>query len=193
MEIVSNLAACLLLVSIFGCVSCDFERRMRHHHPNHHSVQDVASVRMTSPTKTNNVSGFLALSQTQYGVKLVGYIIGLTPGKHGMHVHTFGDVTTDGCTSTGSHYNPHNATHGGPPNGIDKRHVGDLGNVVADENGVALVRIFDRVISLSGPQSIANRAIVVHANEDDLTPNANPGPRLACGTILKTKKVTRYH
>ncbi|GBL73650.1 hypothetical protein AVEN_16075-1, partial [Araneus ventricosus] len=33
--------------------------------------------------------------------------------KHGFHVHTSGDMS-NGCQSTGSHYNPKNANHGGP-------------------------------------------------------------------------------
>ena len=36
--------------------------------------------------------------------KLTGRILGLTPGKHGMHIHQLGD-TTNGCLSTGGSRN----------------------------------------------------------------------------------------
>ncbi|XP_043556649.1 superoxide dismutase [Cu-Zn]-like isoform X2 [Chiloscyllium plagiosum] len=86
-----------------------------------------------------------------------GEITGLTPGKHGFHVHTFGDISK-GCGSAGPHYNPCNETHGAPED--KKRHVGDLGNIEADENGVACVEMEDRLIRLAGKYSVIGRTLV---------------------------------
>uniref|UniRef100_A0A0E0KAK9 superoxide dismutase n=1 Tax=Oryza punctata TaxID=4537 RepID=A0A0E0KAK9_ORYPU len=94
-----------------------------------------------------------------------GRVTGLAPGLHGFHIHSFGD-TTNGCNSTGPHFNPHNKSHGAPSD--DERHVGDLGNIVANKDGVADIFIKDLQISLSGPHSILGRAVVVHADSDDL-------------------------
>lgn len=44
-------------------------------------------------------------------------------------IFQFGDLS-NGCLSAGSHFNPDNAAHGG--NDASVRHVGDLGNIVAD-------------------------------------------------------------
>jgi Cu-Zn family superoxide dismutase len=63
----------------------------------------------------------------------------------------FGDLSK-GCNSTGSHYNPFNKTHGAPKD--RNRHVGDLGNIKADKNGVAKLNFHDKVIKLSGQYSI---------------------------------------
>ncbi|XP_074603888.1 superoxide dismutase [Cu-Zn]-like [Brevipalpus obovatus] len=125
-------------------------------------------------------------------VTLTGQITGLKPGLHGFHVHEFGD-NTNGCMSTGAHFNPHTKEHGAPED--DNRHVGDLGNVTADANGVANVNITDCKISLTGPMSIIGRAVVVHADPDDLgkgghelsKTTGNAGGRQACGVIGLTK------
>jgi Cu-Zn family superoxide dismutase len=73
--------------------------------------------------------------------------------------------------------------HGGP--GDEKRHVGDLGNIQADAEGKALIHIRDKVISLSGRNSIIGRALVVHGKADDLKsqPSGDAGDRVACGVI----------
>ena len=41
------------------------------------------------------------------------------------------------------------------------RHVGDLGNLVAGDEGVAKVDITDKQVSLTGPHSVIGRTMVV--------------------------------
>ena len=64
---------------------------------------------------------------------------------------TFGDLT-NGCNSTGLHYNPLNVTHGGL--GDNEGHVGDLGNIQADDQGVAHINITSKKIRLDGRFSV---------------------------------------
>ncbi|KAG6778299.1 hypothetical protein POTOM_018156 [Populus tomentosa] len=115
---------------------------------------------------TSSVEGVVTLSQEDDGPTTVNVrITGLTPGPHGFHLHEFGD-TTNGCMSTGAHFNPKNLTHGAPEDEI--RHAGDLGNIVANADGVAEATIVDSQIPLSGPNAVIGRALVVHELEDDL-------------------------
>lgn len=48
------------------------------------------------------------------------------------------------------------------------RHVGDLGNVIAEADGVAHIDMTDKLATLHGQNSIVGRSLVVHAGEDDL-------------------------
>lgn len=113
---------------------------------------------------------------------------GLTPGLHGFHIHEFADFS-DGCKSAGPHYNPFGKSHGAPED--EERHVGDLGNIVANEAGVAEGTIVDRLIKLSGEYTVVGRSVMVHADPDDLgkgghelsLTTGNAGARVACGEI----------
>ncbi|GAM25432.1 hypothetical protein SAMD00019534_086070 [Acytostelium subglobosum LB1] len=121
-------------------------------------------------------------------VVLTFEITGLKTGPHGFHIHEFGD-TSNGCMSAGDHLNPFKKTHGGPTD--EERHMGDLGNINTDANGVTKGELTDNQISMFGPYSILGRTIVVHADQDDLGRGNFPdskktghaGPRLACGVI----------
>uniref|UniRef100_A0A4D6QIB3 Superoxide dismutase [Cu-Zn] n=1 Tax=Pohlia nutans TaxID=140635 RepID=A0A4D6QIB3_9BRYO len=138
---------------------------------------------------TSDVEGVVTLLQEDDGpTKVSVKISGLAPGKHGFHLHQFGD-TTNGCLSTGPHFNPEGKTHGAPED--SNRHAGDLGNVVAGDNGVVEVELSDSQIPLSGPHSVVGRAFVIHELEDDLgkgghelsSTTGNAGGRLACGVV----------
>ncbi|KAJ7568133.1 hypothetical protein O6H91_01G020200 [Diphasiastrum complanatum] len=135
------------------------------------------------------VSGAVYFCQEGDGpTSVVGEVKGLKPGLHGFHVHALGD-TTNGCLSTGAHFNPLGKTHGAPQD--ENRHAGDLGNVTAGEDGTAEISISDIQIPLQGLNSILGRAVVIHADPDDLgkgghelsLSTGNAGGRLACGVI----------
>ena len=143
-----------------------------------------AAVAVLHPTKESEVSGKVDFIKTPQGVRIVAEIQGLTPGnKHGFHIHEFGDCTAEDAASAGDHYNPADQPHGGPTD--QRRHAGDFGNIEADADGNAHFEMVDAVITLEGPHTIIGRAVVVHAEEDDLTtqPSGKAGDRLACGVI----------
>ncbi|XP_048599147.1 superoxide dismutase [Cu-Zn] 3-like isoform X3 [Brassica napus] len=133
-----------------------------------------------------NIRGCLQFTQDTSGTTHVtGKISGLSPGFHGFHIHSFGD-TTNGCNSTGPHFNPLNRVHGPPDE--EERHAGDLGNIFAGSDGVAEISIKDKQIPLSGQYSILGRAVVVHGDPDDLgrgghklsKSTGNAGARVGC-------------
>ena len=109
-------------------------------------------------------------------------------GIHGFHIHTWGNLTK-GCATAGPHFNPYNKKHGGPMSA--ERHVGDLGNVFADAEGVGIYDAEDPQVQLSGAHAVVCRACVLHKFPDDLgmggttesTKTGSAGPRIACGVI----------
>ncbi|CEP02389.1 hypothetical protein PBRA_008973 [Plasmodiophora brassicae] len=109
----------------------------------------------------DGVSGSVTLSQDEAGgpTKIAGTIKGLDAGKHGFHIHEFGDLS-QGCSSTGGHFNPMKMAHGAPT--ASERHFGDLGNIVANEDGVATVSITDSMVTLIGDNSVIGRAFIIH-------------------------------
>ncbi|MCD6707600.1 MAG: superoxide dismutase family protein [Thiobacillus sp.] len=150
---------------------------------NHGSM--MTSTAILAATSGSAVSGTLKFHEMQNRVvHIAGTVEGLTPGKHGFHVHVNGNCDSPDGMSAGGHYAPTGGTHGAP--GSNARHLGDLGNIVADANGRAEVNVTVSgiTIALMGTASIGDRSIVIHAKEDDFSdPAGNSGPRVACGVI----------
>jgi Cu-Zn family superoxide dismutase len=139
---------------------------------------------MTTVSAELEATGMLKFKEYAPKVHITGIVSGLTPGKHGIHVHTNGNCDSPDAMSAGGHYSPYGGRHNAPTN--PDRHLGDLGNIVAGPDGVANVDLVveGMTLALIGTNSIIDRAIVIHANEDDFSdPTGNSGPRVACGII----------
>ena len=73
---------------------------------------------------------------------------------------------------------------------------GDLGNLTADEAGVATIKIDDSKIQIFGPHSVIGRSMVICAGADDegrggqenSISTGNAGPRIAFGVIGLAKQ-----
>jgi len=126
-------------------------------------------------------------TQRQEGVRIYAWASGLTPGRHGIHIHAVGRCDPTAFATAGGHFNPETRQHGlenpvGP-------HAGDLPNLEVRENGLGILRAdSDRISLLDGPKSLFDAdgsALIIHAAEDDqmTDPTGNSGARVACGVI----------
>ena len=160
----------------------------------------MSAVCVFTNNANKNILGKVVFTETKRGLQIKINISGISPGKHGFHIHEYGDLT-EGCGSLCSHYNPTGSVHGS--RNSEERHLGDLGNVVANDKGVVDMTIYDKYLSIHGKYSILGRSVVVHEKEDDLglggldkngnvinkeiteesLKTGNAGKRIACGVI----------
>jgi Cu-Zn family superoxide dismutase len=167
----------ILLGLTYGCKTKEYSASEKE------SQKIETAIAVLHPTKGNKTSGIVKFNKVENGIKITGEIKNLSPGKHGFHIHEYGDCSVEDGTSAGGHFNPFGKPHGAPSD--TERHVGDLGNITADKDGTANFEMMDTVISFTGKSSIIGRAVIVHKGEDDLKtqPTGNAGPRVACGVI----------
>ena len=135
------------------------------------------------PTKGNEAKGTVKFEPVSGGVRVVAELSGLKPGKHGLHVHEKGDCSAPDASSAGDHFNPTPAPHGSRDE--KSAHIGDMGNIVANEDGEARLEYVDPHMALQGEKSILGKAVIVHAQADDLTtqPSGDSGARVGCGVV----------
>jgi len=123
------------------------------------------------------------------GVRVDLNVSQLTPGTHGVHIHTVGKCEGPDFKTAGGHFNPANKKHGrdnpaGP-------HNGDMPNIEVGPDGKVATSLLDTNVTLSeGPNSLfqdGGTSIVIHAMQDDYKtdPTGNSGARVACGVIQK--------
>jgi superoxide dismutase, Cu-Zn family len=161
-------AACAALVLLSGCNAKDYQ---------------VAKI---APTQGNTAKGEVRFYKVDGGVRVIASIEGLTPGKHGFHVHEKGDCSAPDAMSAGGHFNPTGSPHGAPTAPPTARHAGDLGNLEVGPEGKAN---YDRVDSMLVFDSITGLSVLVHAGEDDYVtqPSGNSGARVGCGVIERVR------
>ena len=130
-------------------------------------------------------------------VTVEAQVEGLSPGKHGFHVHEKGDIRDlKNMDTIGLHFSPPclnssdpvciaDATHGLPPAII--RHPGDMGNIEFNSQKIATYNavLGQRKMSLcNNIKSIIGRAVLIHSEEDDgLPPYGHAGAPAAVGVI----------
>jgi Cu-Zn family superoxide dismutase len=135
----------------------------------------------------SGVTGMVHFKQRRADVlEIEGRISGLKPGEHGLHVHEIGNCAGVGALSAGAHFSPDGDPHGSPQSQDADHHAGDLGNIVAGEDGNAEFALIDTDLQLdAASETIVGRAIVVHADADDFVtqPSGNAGKRIGCAVI----------
>lgn len=133
--------------------------------------------------------GRAVLTQGPTGLLIRIEATGLTPGWHGVHIHTTGRCDAP-FTSAGGHINhaapvPHGLLN---PEGPDD---GDLPGIFADADGRVNAEVFTSQarIAATGPGQWLwdddGAALVIHANPDDQhsQPIGGAGARVACGVM----------
>lgn len=164
------------------------------------SHDDASAICVINPTiECPNVRGTVKFKENgKKGTVTITFdLSGLTPGEHGAHVHKYGNTlpsyqeSKDGvdgcCMNAGPHYNPTNKSHGS----LDTGHIGDFGNILADEKGNVYEVMESATLKLTGAHRIIGRALIIHKNKDDLghgnnaesKKTGNSGPRVACGVV----------
>lgn len=156
------------------------------------TVKAMAIISSSSSSGEDNLRGSLQfLQDSSTGVTYIkGRIAGITPGFHGLHIHSLGDTISPCCISTGPHFIPLTKDDEAPSH--QNCHALNLGNIVAGPDGIAEISIADKHIPLTGPHSVLGHALVVHANADDLgrggtepgKTNGNGGLRVGFGIIM---------
>ena len=149
-------------------------------------VAAIAAAKL-QPTAGKSAGGTVWFAQEGDHLVVRGRVGGLTPNQeHGFHVHERGDCSAADASSAGEHFNPTHKLHGAA-HGEGEHHLGDLPSLKADASGTAIANFrLPGVLLGSGATDFMGKALVVHANPDDLRtqPSGNSGPRIACGVIL---------
>ncbi len=144
--------------------------------------------------------GVVSIVETPEGLVFIPRLNGLTPGRHGFHIHEVASCAMYGTSgkagpavAAGGHFDPeHTGKHLGPYQG---GHLGDLPYLLAGNNGRAWHEVLaPRLKSLN---EIKGRSLVIYRNGDNYsgasksdTPKSDTpklmgggGARIACGVI----------
>ncbi|WP_353221679.1 superoxide dismutase family protein [Salinisphaera sp. C84B14] len=143
-----------------------------------------AAVAVLHGTDGNDgVSATIRFTPQDGGLAYTTEAEGLEPGKHGYHIHLYGDCSSGDGKSAGTHYNLQGSSKN-PPADID-RITGDLGDLDVGEDGTASDEGMLDGASLTGAKALIGRGVIIHEKPNDPSqpPIGAAGSRQACGVI----------
>jgi Cu-Zn family superoxide dismutase len=160
------------------------------------TAQGQGTVTATADIKGKGITGTATFTERTQGtgkiVEISINVTGLTPGKHGVHLHAVGKCEPD-FTAAGGHFDPGPAGNT-DPDANHPFHMGDIPNLEAGADGTASMKVVTTRVTLSdGPLSVFDQdgtAIIIHGNEDQMITGepksgVSGGPRVACGVLTK--------
>jgi Cu-Zn family superoxide dismutase len=168
-----------------GCVFVAADSDEKHESHEKRSAKGPSALAKIDPRSGSNVTGIATFEEVPGGVRVRIEIQNAPPGWHAVHVHEKGDCSAPDGSSAGGHFNPAALNHGAP-HAVGAHHAGDLGNMEVGEDGKGYHEILMPDLSVSsGPNSVIDRSIIIHAGVDDLVtqPTGNAGGRIGCGVI----------
>lgn len=208
MKIVTKLPLALALIvgSIVSPVFADdgyYGVKEEGHHGGHHEGKLETKLYAEAIITGSGITGKAQLYQEYEGfVRIKMTVQGspdskLTPGRHAVHIHETG--ACDPFTAAKGHYDGNIDPQINPDANVSPGlanhpyHLGDLQNLVVDENrNGTLYTITSRVTLAPGLTTLFDvdgSAFIIHGLEDQFLPdpptkNAPGGPRIACGVIV---------
>ncbi|MDP1679645.1 MAG: superoxide dismutase family protein [Candidatus Nitrotoga sp.] len=207
MKLVTKLPLALAL--IVGSVTSPVFAEDGHHagkEDGHHAGKVEKKLRAEATIAGPGITGEAHLYEEHDGLVRIKMMVQgmpdskLTPGRHAVHIHETG--ACDPFTAAKGHYdgnidpqvNP--KANVSPDLGNHPYHLGDLSNLVVDENrNGTLYAITSRVTLTPGLTTLFDAdgsAFIIHGLEDKFLPDpptkdAPGGPRIACGVIVLKK------
>lgn len=136
-------------------------------------------------------------------MRVKGRLYGIPGGQSSKGLHILNskscpEILPD--TQNIDHFNPLKSPTHGPRDGAFK-HVGDLGNIFVQFDGVSIFEFTSNELTLDGEHSIVNRSIIITDRFDDFGTNynlesrktGNSGKAIGCGLIIMKKESSYYN
>lgn len=162
------------LVALSSCASPPPRQAESSQAPPKKVTSAVSAVAEMFPIRRGNVHGMIRLRVTDQGVLIRGTLSAIQAGKYGFGIRD-GDCSAHDAKSAGGYFVGSKGTKEAP--------IGHLEDILIEKAESPDFQRLEPKLSMSGPDSILGKAIVIEAWATDPKVDPKTVPFLACGVI----------